>query len=357
MDLQQSNSTVITGPAFAHFLNLYPKVQNTVYKEKIKDGKKLLVALQNHDWRYDELPALINKRRMSSPIHLEKDEIVRLTQWKIVHGQNRPFLPGMVKKNDPIRVNELTKVAFASQASATYRGTDLPDALDKGLRGAAELHGVGPATATLICSIYDPTNVAFFEDELAEWLCPDIPKLKYTWAEYKMLFTELMKLRNRLGHDHRAVDVEKVAYVIGHLDVLDKEQVEAEPQLTAKGNGEGKSKPEARPEVTSKPKSNMISPRETQVGKVHTTRPVPSIKGIRGGPAKIMAIMDSANKARVGREKKSQETEKMPKGSESPSLEPPRASTTKRKAKAEDAPIQKEEATSTTRKPKRSKSK
>jgi hypothetical protein len=48
-----------------------------------------------------------------------------------------------------------------------------------------------------------------------------------------------------------------------------------------------------------------ISPHTPQSAKVNTTHPVASIKGIRGGPAKIMAVMDSANKARVEREKKS----------------------------------------------------
>jgi hypothetical protein len=258
MGIERPSPSTITASAFAHLLNSYPKLQTMVYKSKVKDSKKLVVAQQNHDWRYNELPALINKRRMSSPTHLEKDEIVRLTQWKIVHGQNRPFLPGMVKKNDPIRVNELTKAAFSSQADTTYSGTNLPGELDKALRGAAGLHGVGPATATLICSISDPTNVAFFEDELAEWLCPDIPKLKYTWAEYKMIFAELMKLRNRLGHEHRAVDVEKVAFVIGHLEVLDEEQREAPTLLTENGVGI-REKEEANTESHSKPSLDATS--------------------------------------------------------------------------------------------------
>ena len=53
-----------------------------------------------------------------------------------------------------------------------------------------------------------------------------------------------------------------------------------------------------------------ISPSAPQSTKVNTTHPAPSVRGIRGGPAKIMAVMDSANKARVEREKKSPMIEK-----------------------------------------------
>lgn len=218
----------ITKAKFAQLLRLYPEVQEAAYKSKIKDPKKLAAAQQGHDWRYNELPKLVAERKSeSSSPYLEKDELVRLTQWKIVHGQHRPFLPGMVKKNEQERVGEVTSSAFDLQAGASYGAMGIPESLDKALREAALLHGIGPATATLICSIYDPINVCFFEDELAAWLCPDLPKLKYTWAEYKTLFTEIEKLRKRFGTDHKASDVEKVAFVVGHLHELDEEQLEA----------------------------------------------------------------------------------------------------------------------------------
>lgn len=218
----------LTSSAFTQLLRLYPELQIAAYKAKAKDPKKLAAAQKDHDWRYDELPRIIAERsHKPSSAYLEKDEMVRLTQWKIVHGQHRPFLPGMVKKNNPERVKEVTVSAFEMQAGANYSGSGLPDTLDKALREAAQLHGVGPATATLVCSLLDPTNVAFFEDELAEWLLPNVPKLKYTWAEYKALYSEIMKLRMRLGLKHRAVDVEKVGFVVRHLDLLDEKQREA----------------------------------------------------------------------------------------------------------------------------------
>jgi hypothetical protein len=228
MSSTRPQPSTITKSAFARLLQLYPEVQETAYKVKVKDPKKLATAQQDHDWRYDELPKLLVERNSkSSSAYLDKGELVRLTQWKIVHGKHRPFLPGMVKKNEQDRVKEATTSTFDIQAGASYGGIGIPESLDKALREAAQLHGIGPATATLICSIYDPTNVCFFEDELAAWLCPNLPKLKYTWAEYKLLFTEMGKLRTMLCSDYKAVDIEKVGFVIGHLRMVDAEQKEA----------------------------------------------------------------------------------------------------------------------------------
>ena len=231
---------ILTKLGFAQLLQFYPHVQQVAYRSKIKDPKKLATAQQDHDWRYDELPKLVAQRGTKlSSAYLEKEELVRLIQWKIVHGQNRPFLLGMVKKNEEQRVKDVISSAFGIQAGASYGGIQLPESLDRALREAAQLHGIGPATATLICSINDPTNVAFFEDELAEWLCPDIPKLKYTWAEYKSLFAQIVKLRMRLGLDHKAVDIEKVGFVLGHFHNLDEKQREALSSFDQEGRSAG----------------------------------------------------------------------------------------------------------------------
>ena len=96
---------------------------------------------------------------------------------------------------------------------------------------------MGPATATLMLSVHDPENVPFFEDELYEWVCctpgggakakaKTKTKLKYDMKEYRQLSEQVGRLRDRLHV--RADEVEKVAYVIGHLDVLPAEEKEEE---------------------------------------------------------------------------------------------------------------------------------
>lgn len=72
--------------------------------------------------------------------------------------------------------------------------------------------------------------------------------------------------------------------------------------------------------VPAKSEKSPTSPSASHSTKVNTTHPAPSVRGIRGGPAKIMAVMDSANKARIEREKKSPTAEKKSPTTEKKSL-------------------------------------
>jgi hypothetical protein len=83
-------------------------------------------------------------------------------------------------------------------------------------------------------------------------------------------------------------------------------------QLEPSKTGPPVKSPPTRQVPPSTTEKSPVSPKAPHAGKVNTTHPAPSIRGIRGGPAKIMAVMDSANKARVEREKKSPVTETKP---------------------------------------------
>lgn len=76
------------------------------------------------------------------------------------------------------------------------------------------LKGVGPATASLILSIYDPDRVTFFSDEVYRWLCADGNEatMKYDTKEYAAVYREAYGLIARL--EVTALDIEKVAYVL-----------------------------------------------------------------------------------------------------------------------------------------------
>ena len=89
----------------------------------------------------------------------------------------------------------------------------------------SKLKGIGPATASLLLSCYDPVNVPFFSDELYRYLHWEETRAKgwdrkigYTMKEYKTLYDRLQPLRERLqkegGQEVKAVDVEKMAYAM-----------------------------------------------------------------------------------------------------------------------------------------------
>jgi len=141
------------------------------------------------------------------------------------HGVNRPFLPGMVRKNESGAVQEHTAQAFQELSLLTDSSAAvLREHVQKALDGVCKLQGVGPATGTLILSVFDPVRVPFFQDEMALWLCPDLlgAKLKYNVKEYFSLFEEVHSLVKKLSV--QAVEVEKTAFVLAHLDVLEDEE-------------------------------------------------------------------------------------------------------------------------------------
>ena len=109
----------------------------------------------------------------------------------------------------------------------------------KAISTLSKLKGIGPATASLLLSCYDPDTIPFFSDELFRWLhwqtdvsenskkrkSKDIEdngnsnrKIGYTAKEYASIFDKTTNLRKRLseesGETVTAVDIEKAAYTI-----------------------------------------------------------------------------------------------------------------------------------------------
>lgn len=76
------------------------------------------------------------------------------------------------------------------------------------------LKGIGPATASLLLTVHDPTRVIFFSDEAFYWLCCSGKKapIKYNAKEYQALCSRAQDLSKKL--DVSATDIEKVAYVL-----------------------------------------------------------------------------------------------------------------------------------------------
>lgn len=139
------------------------------------------------------------------------------------HGTFRPSLRKLVESNSEETVEESTKVAFALYAEDNK-------ALDQAVASLAKaLRGIGPATASLLLSVYDSENIPFFSDELVRWSlfddakgCGWDRKIKYSIGEYKQLVPIVQALRKRLNEGRgsekifTALDAEKVAYAIGN---------------------------------------------------------------------------------------------------------------------------------------------
>lgn len=173
----------------------------------------------------------------------------------------------MIKKNQGPLVRKTTADAITSIPTADP-STSPDDAFPKEsletLMGP--LRGVGTATASLILSVAtsnpdsrEQNEIPFYSDELYLWLClEDYPsaeqdnsdgdnpkkqlskhknrtselKLKYNLREYQQLWDAVHALQSRLNKDAKPdssdederrifslTDIEKVAYVLGHIDL------------------------------------------------------------------------------------------------------------------------------------------
>jgi hypothetical protein len=140
------------------------------------------------------------------------------------HGTNRPFLPAQIRKNEPSFVKSATSSAFAAPSPPASTTSTFPSFPTEALKHLTTLTGVGPATATLLLSVHDPVDMPFFQDELYHWLCGSETKLKYNMKEYKELFEKVGELRQRLSNAVTADEMEKVGFVVGHLDLLEEEE-------------------------------------------------------------------------------------------------------------------------------------
>ncbi|ORY68604.1 uncharacterized protein BCR38DRAFT_423857 [Pseudomassariella vexata] len=188
---------------FKELLKQYPALIESISATKgSKLGQKSLAALDK--FRYDEAISIFSSQTPKRAIN--HDDVKTLVEWKLRHGTFRPTLMKLVSSNDEKTVNDTIE-----KAMKTY--WTKPDAA-KALDGISKLKGIGPATASLLLSVHDPTRVIFFSDEAFYWLCCGGKKsaIKYNAKEYQELNSSAEKLVKRLGVS--ATDVEKVAYVV-----------------------------------------------------------------------------------------------------------------------------------------------
>jgi hypothetical protein len=144
------------------------------------------------------------------------------------HGTFRPSLAKLVASNSADDIKTATENAFAVE--------DIPNHTRDSLNHLTKLKGVGPATASLVLSCYDPQNLPFASDELFRWLHWDgknssgktdgikqvgkgwSRQIGYTPKEYTEMCARNARVRQRLEKEGRVVsslEMEQVAYVLG----------------------------------------------------------------------------------------------------------------------------------------------
>ncbi|KAF2770085.1 hypothetical protein EJ03DRAFT_242628, partial [Teratosphaeria nubilosa] len=202
----------ITHTTFTTLLNQYPALIPPTHQ-----------PLENE--RYLQIPHTISHR---NPPYLTKPDLATLTNWKLTHGKPRPTLPALIRSNAAQTVTTTTRAALQNLTNPITT-TSLRTTLDH----LCALRGVGPATASLLLSVHNPTHIPFFSDELYQWShFRDPPgrtkatagkgwerRIEYSATAYLSLYERVEALRVRMqeveGEEVRALEVEKVGYVLG----------------------------------------------------------------------------------------------------------------------------------------------
>lgn len=179
--------------------SLYPQITEEISAQSVKKYKDDTLTLAELDhWRNVEFPSLLAKRYSLDDLHVSKDELLLLMDWKLAKGKFRPTLPKLIKSNDDENVKIVTVAGFAIfldySAELKWKDVTLDDykkTLRSSLKKLCELKGVGPATGSLLLSLLNKiTQIAppYFSDEaymyfIRDPLHPGLP-IKYTVKEY-----------------------------------------------------------------------------------------------------------------------------------------------------------------------------
>jgi hypothetical protein len=131
---------------------------------------------------------------LKDPCFLNLDDLRLVMDWKLQRGKFRPQLKSLIESNSDDNVRSITKEAFSKK-------------WPENLNILTTLRGVGPATATAILSLVDP-SVPFFSDEVARIILKQ-EKLKYTAKEVLSYVDLVRSLAEKLNISPKQYEILK----------------------------------------------------------------------------------------------------------------------------------------------------
>jgi len=152
-------------------------------------------------WYREELPHAIASR--ATP-HVTREELVRLTEWKMARGVWRAPNLVLVRGNTPDAVVDTSAAACALALAPSPHSTAPVKLL-------ATLHGVGPATASAVVAAVAPAMYPFF-DELVAAQVPTLGAVAWTLGYYARYALALRERAVALGNAWTAVMVERALW-------------------------------------------------------------------------------------------------------------------------------------------------
>ncbi|AMW05913.1 hypothetical protein [Gemmatimonas phototrophica] len=191
-------------------LPLWRSSNLSAWREALDGYDQAIAALANrklpeHDqWYRHELPAVMAAR---SPGYVTHDEMVRITEWKMLRGVWRAPNLVLVKNNPPGAVEDATRTASA-----------LLDTPPKALAAVVTLGGVGPATASAVLAVMMPERFPFFDEIVTGQVAPHVDgmgQIAWTAVYYRKYALALIQRAVALGEGWHATMVERALWAHG----------------------------------------------------------------------------------------------------------------------------------------------
>ncbi|RUS25919.1 hypothetical protein BC938DRAFT_471463, partial [Jimgerdemannia flammicorona] len=187
-------------------LDAYPRALAALCDSK--KGANALRLAELDQWYQETLPGLIIARKpdidpQGHGAYLTREEVVKITEWKLKRGKFRPRLQSLVESNTDATVQKITSEAFAK----------FPN-VQASLKILSGLKGVGPATASgrrvnltlgslvAILAAFSP-SIPFMSDEAMEAV-PGMGKIAYVEKYYLKYNDNINEKCEELNSNERA---------------------------------------------------------------------------------------------------------------------------------------------------------
>jgi len=148
-------------------------------------------------WYRFELPTILASRQ---PTWISRDELIRVTEWKMARGVWRQRNLILVRSNEAAAVEEASRAGFAR----------VPDVAAP-IAALTKLAGVGPATASAVAASAHPEIYPFF-DELVANQIPGLGPVDFAMKYYGRYADALRYRTKRLGADWTPTTVERALW-------------------------------------------------------------------------------------------------------------------------------------------------
>mmetsp|Transcript_5976 Transcript_5976/g.16882 ORF Transcript_5976/g.16882 Transcript_5976/m.16882 type:complete len:249 (-) Transcript_5976:229-975(-) len=139
--------------------------------------------------------------------HVTLPELRRIMRWKLARGKFRPSLMGLIEKNEDVEA--VTRTAFAKISRRPVSRSSVMVAMG----ALCKLKGVGPATASLILSLFNG-DVPFMADEAMKAAFGPLRAIRYTTHEFEDFYDLIRGKLDQISEGERKLTAADLSHAL-----------------------------------------------------------------------------------------------------------------------------------------------